>query len=218
MTKSVFGLVPTKKIFELYEEIVSKADRAFESMKKESPDEVRCKLHCTDCCYAVFGLFLIEAVRIRNQFELLDEKTREGALARCESAEKDLALLQQKLEKYKNDSEQIIHLVGRQRIRCPLLGENDECILYGSRPITCRVYGIPATIRGKSRVCSKAGFKGGKYYSSFDLDQVNKQLYMLSKAFLERIDGTDPSKASLLLAMPRILKTPTDDLIAEVFR
>ncbi|RLB21625.1 MAG: hypothetical protein DRG71_08130, partial [Deltaproteobacteria bacterium] len=87
MTKSVFGLVPTKKIFEVYEEIVSKADRAFESMKKEFPDEVRCKLHCTDCCYAVFGLFLIEAVRIRNQFELLDEKTREGALARCESAE-----------------------------------------------------------------------------------------------------------------------------------
>jgi len=49
----MFGLVPTKKVFELYEEIVSKADRAFESMKKESPDEVRCKLHCTDCCYAV---------------------------------------------------------------------------------------------------------------------------------------------------------------------
>ena len=76
--------------------------------------------------------------------------------------------------------------LAKARIRCPLLNDNNECILYPYRPITCRVYGIPTMIQGVPRVCGKAGFKKEQSYPTFNLDGVHRELFELSKELLER--------------------------------
>ena len=104
--------------------------------------------------------------------------------------------------------------MGRERVRCPLL-EDEACRLYDHRPITCRVYGIPTVIQGKARVCSRAGFRGGKTYPAFNLDAVQRELYALSRELLVRSGEPDAEKAALLISVSKALQTPIEEMIAE---
>lgn len=64
-------------LFEHYKKLVSEADRAFEQVRKMHGDCVKCTIECCDCCYAFFGLYLIEAVYLNYQFNsLLARKQR----------------------------------------------------------------------------------------------------------------------------------------------
>ncbi|MEW6771647.1 MAG: YkgJ family cysteine cluster protein [Bacillota bacterium] len=201
------------KLFADYEELASLADQAFERMRRGYGDLIKCQLHCTDCCYAVFGLFPVEAVYLRHQFDKLDQAVREEILRRAEQADGDLQRLQEKLARFADDSQMQAYVMARERVRCPLLNEQDECALYSFRPITCRVYGIPVAVRGKGQVCWKAGFERGDSYPTFDLDAVYKDLYRLSQELLNEGGATDMEKAGLLLSVSKVLRTPLEDLM-----
>ena len=41
--------------------------------------------------------------------------------------------------------------LGKQRVKCPLLKDKKECILYDHRPIICRVYGVPFSLKGDKK-------------------------------------------------------------------
>lgn len=205
-------------LFEEYYQIVIKADQGFNDVKLEFPDEVRCENGCSDCCHAVFGLFLIEAAFIKEQFSGIAPSEREKAVLRCDRSEEDLARLEEKLKNFSDDPRMAAYTMSRERVRCPLLNEKEECVLYEHRPVTCRVYGVPSLIRGKVHVCAKSGFEKGMSYPAYSMDEVQRQLYMLSRDLLERLfPQTDKDNASLLISMPRALKTPLEDIIAENF-
>ena len=57
-----------KKHFVKYEALVQIADAVFERVKKEFPKEVFCREKCSDCCYAIFDLTLIEALYLNDKF------------------------------------------------------------------------------------------------------------------------------------------------------
>jgi Fe-S-cluster containining protein len=196
-----------------YERLVEEADKAFGKMLNEHGSEIKCKAHCSDCCHAVFGLFIVEAVSIKNQFDRLGRKERRPALARCAKAHRALLKIEKSLGVEANGSDSGINQLAKARVRCPLLDEKEECILYEFRPITCRVYGIPTSIRGKARVCSRSGFKDGKTYPTFDLDRTYKNLYLLSKELLERTGNSDPERSSLLISVAKAIETPIKELI-----
>jgi hypothetical protein len=75
------------------------------------------------------------------------------------------------------------------------------------------VYGIPTAIQGKAHVCGKAGFKSGKTYPIFDLDRAYQELYLLSGELLKEAGRSDPEKASLLISVSRVIKTPPAKLV-----
>jgi Fe-S-cluster containining protein len=185
-------------------------------MQVEYPDCIRCERHCSDCCHAVFGLFLIEAAYLQQRFRQLDEVVREKALERGRKLDQDLKRLEEKVRTHENDPKMQGYVLARERIRCPLLDEKDDCILYPHRPVTCRVYGIPTSVQGKARVCGKAAFEGGRKYPVFDLDGTHRDLHMLSREVLEQADK-DPEKASLLISVSKAIHTPLEDLVSEIF-
>ena len=205
------------QLFRNYEFLVDKADAAFSGMEKEHGPCIRCERHCSDCCHAVFGLFLIEAAYLKKQFDRLGKEVIKGALLRCNKAERDLKRLEKMLQVHEKDPNMQAYTMARERVRCPLLDENEDCILYPYRPITCRVYGIPTKIQGKAHVCGKTGFKRGEYYPVFDLDGIYKDLYVLSKELLNGAQKGAPEKASLLVSVAKAISTPQDDLIHDVF-
>ncbi len=209
--------VDLNRLFKSYELLVDKADAAFRKMEKEHGTCINCQRHCSDCCHAVFGLFLIEAAYIKQHFDQLDSKVGREALLRCNDTERALKRLEIRLQRCENDPQMQTHLLGRERIRCPLLDENQDCILYPYRPITCRVYGIPTKIQGKARVCGKAGFKRGESYPAFDLDEVYRDLHSLSRELLNSEEKSDPEKASFLISVAKAISTVQDQLIHEVF-
>lgn len=204
-------------IFRNYELLADRAEEAFRKVADAYPKEVRCKLHCDDCCHAVFGLFLIEAAYIKYHFDALETTVIRDALIRCNDAERAIRRLEVKLQRYEDDPEMQSYVYASERVRCPLLNEDGQCVIYDYRPITCRVYGIPTKINGKTRVCGKSGFKRERSYQGFDLDRAYQELFFLSKEFLAAHGAGDPEKAGLLISVPKILTTPVEVLITETF-
>jgi len=200
-------------LFRDYEQLAALADRTFEVMQRDYGDSVRCRRGCTDCCYAVFGLFPVEAVYLKHRFDELSGAVKEEILLRTVQADEDLQRLQERLARFDGDPRMQGHIIARERIRCPLLNAEEECALYPHRPITCRVYGIPVAIHGQGRVCWKAGFESGEAYPTFNLDAVYRKLYRLSQVLLEEAGANDPEKAALLLSVAKALKTPLTDLV-----
>ena len=207
----------TAPLFRSYELLVEKADKAFQAMQKQHGICIECERHCSDCCHAVFGLFVIEGAYLKQSFEQLGGNERKAALMRCSEADKGLKRLEKMLQEFENDPQMQIYTMAKERVRCPLLDENEDCILYTHRPITCRVYGIPTRIQGKAHVCGKTGFKKGKSYPAFDLDGIYRDLYIMSQELLAHADKGDPEKASLMISVSKAISTPLDDLINETF-
>ena len=204
-------------LYEPYEDLVKKTDEVFAEVKKQYPECVTCQPHCADCCHAVFGLFLIEAVFLRVFFDRLDDTEKEDVLSRAKLAEQQMEQLNKKLNLLKDDNEKMTYLMASEKIRCPLLNDSNECILYAHRPITCRVYGIPVAIQEKAHICPKAQFQKGQDYPFFNLDIVYRELYSLSRELLKKVESRDINDASLLVSVAHVVKTPVDRLINEGF-
>jgi len=203
----------TNDLFQTYELLVDKAEAAFQEMQKDHGSCMKCEPQCSDCCHAVFGLFLIEAGYLKEHFDRLADEEKRAALLRCEDAGKSLERLQNMLQEHEGDPQMQAYILSRERSPCPLLNEHQECILYLHRPITCRVYGIPTKIQGKARACWKAEFKEGERYPVFDLDGVYRDLYFLSTELLKAGGQDDPEKASLLISVSKAITTPLQDLL-----
>jgi Fe-S-cluster containining protein len=199
-------------LFRSYELLVDKAEAAFQGMQKDHSSCIKCEPHCSDCCHAIFGLFLIEAGYLKEHLDELTNEEKRAALLRCEEAEKSLERLQKMLQAHEGDPQMQAYIMSRERIPCPLLNENQDCILYPYRPITCRVYGIPTKVQGKARVCWKAEFKKDERYPVFDLDGVYRDLYLLSTELLKSAGKDDPEKASLLISVSKAITTSLEDL------
>ncbi len=203
-------------LFEPYDAMVARAEGAFHQVRAAFPGCVTCAIHCSDCCHAVFGLFLIEAAFLKRDFDQLDAGQREAALRRCHEADKALEKLERTFRTFKDDPQMLSYSLARARIRCPLLNGRDECVLYPYRPITCRVYGVPTRIRGVRRVCGKTGFKKDDTYPVFDLDEVHRELYQLSRELLGRAGQADMERASLLISVSKVIQTPFDELLTDI--
>ena len=192
-----------RSVFQEYELLVAKADAAFRQVAREWVDLVNCRAGCYDCCQAVFGVFPVESVYLGYHFQALAAERKREAVARAEQFDRELAAIQ---ERYGNGNpDDLAAGLARERVRCPLLGPDRRCLLYGSRPLTCRVYGIPTVIRGRSHVCGKSGFPKGGTFPAFNLDLVNRELYRLSGRLLET-HGNPEAASSVLYAVSRSLQ------------
>lgn len=195
-----------ERLFQEYEKLSDRADLAFKKVQQEHETCVKCEVGCSDCCHAVFGIFPIEAIYLNRHFGALGEEFKERALKQGENADRELLEMQKQLEQCGDDHDKITRVMAQTRIRCPLLTEEKKCLIYNHRPLTCRVYGIPAGVGGKARACWKAGFESGKTYPVFDLDAVYRELYRLSGEALKLTGETNPEKAGLLVSVSQAIK------------
>ena len=202
----------TKDLFDHYQKLVCKADEAFTAVEKEYPSCVKCRVHCSDCCHAVFGVFAIEAAILKGRFDALPRKVQRQALLKADSADRELRKIEIRMRMSQDDPQMKAMVLAQARVGCPLLSESRECILYHDRPITCRVYGIPTAIQGKGHVCGKGAFERGKKYPTFDLDAAYGALYNLSREYLKRTGTQDRERASLLLSVSRVIRGPMSEI------
>ena len=203
--------------FESYELLVGQVEDTFKKVSKEYAAEVRCGLGCSDCCFALFDMSLVESIYIKHKFDQRYKgNDRSKIIQRANNADRTIYRI--KKQAYKDlekgePEERIISKMALERVRCPLLDDEDHCLIYDIRPITCRLYGIPTRIQGKARVCGEAGFKDGEKYPVFDLDSMYQKLYVLSKELLEKAGQKETEKASLLISVSKAIQTPVDNLI-----
>ncbi len=172
-------------LFERYEAMCREADALFAHVRTKHADCVACAAGCADCCHALFDLPLIEAVYLNHAFyrTFPSGPQRSALLDKADAA--DRAVHKVKRKAFKDwqggrEEDAILADMAREKVRCPLLGDDDRCALYEARPVTCRVYGIPMNIGGTGRICGKSGFTSGGSYPAVNLEAVRSRLAALS--------------------------------------
>ncbi len=200
-----------KKHFVKYEALVHIVDGIFDRVKKEYPKEVFCREKCSDCCYAIFDLTLIEALYINDKF--LNTFSGKEKNTFIEIADKtDRVLVKMKRKAYKEvkngaDQLEIVGKMSQERVRCPLLGENNLCAMYEYRPLTCRVYGIPTSTAGASHICGRTNFNQGDPYPTLNMDKIYTQLQLLSMQLIKDINSKNIKMHELLIPLSMALLT-----------
>ncbi len=205
-------------LFSKYVNVARKADILFKTIKEKYSLSVLCRLHCCDCCHAVFGVFPIEAAYINYHFNKLDRKIRRDVLRRAEKAEAEMLKAKDKLKVFEDDPKMKVFGLGKQRIRCPLLQDSEECVLYEKRPIICRIYGVPYSLKSGNKeisyVCGISGFQEKASYPTVKLDKLYQELTSLSKDLLSEAGYLNPAaKADFMLPLARILRMPFEEIM-----
>lgn len=204
-------------LFSKYVLETRKADHLFKTIQEKYPLSVKCRIHCCDCCHAVFGVFPIEAAVINYHFNHLERKIRRDVLRRAEKAEADVLRAKDKLKAFDDKPQMKVYGLGKQRVRCPLLTEREECVLYEKRPIICRIYGVPFSLKTKDKersyVCNISGFQEKVTYPTVKLYKIYNQLCKLSEELFKKVGTTHPEKAFLMLPLSRVVRMPFETLI-----
>lgn len=200
-----------KRHFVQYEALVQMVDAVFDRVKKEYPKEVFCREKCSDCCYALFDLTLIEALYLKDRFlKQFQGMAKEEILQVADKT--DRTLVKMKREAFKKaksggDQLEIIAKMSQERVRCPLLRENNLCMMYDQRPITCRVYGIPTSTAGQSHICGRTNFKQGDPYPTLNMDKIYTQLQLLSAQLVKDIRTEKIKMHEMLIPVSMALVT-----------
>lgn len=180
------------------EKLRAQADGAFAKVAAEFPAEINCKPGCDDCCHALFDLSPVEALALALGFMELPRDQRRQALKRGKKAAAQFDKVMQQAMGQEGDER--IMSFSRARIRCPLL-QDQRCLLYHERPLTCRLYGIPVAVQGKSHICHLAGFQPGQTYPTVDRTLVQNGLEGLSALALKRIPSLPYARRDVARAL-----------------
>lgn len=185
-----------------YLALLKQVGEVFDRVKDEHPREVACRRGCDECCSAPFRLQLIEALTVRMAVDALPREERRPVLHRArKTADKAAALF----DNLPLDPALASREVSRARLRCPLLTDQG-CAVYPSRPITCRLYGLPTASAGVGHTCPKSGFDVGQSYPTVDLDAIFDRLADMSLE-LVRLTGS----SSLIMAPHTVAAALTAD-------
>lgn len=203
-------------IFAQYEALVAETDALFERVRALHPDCVTCGLGCSDCCHAMFDLSLVEAMYLNGKFAASFDfgPERSAVLERASDADRHAYRIKRRMYRESEDgrpAEDILAEAARERIRCPLLGEGDACVLYAHRPITCRLYGIPTAIGGKGHTCGKTAFRAGEKYPTVAVDRIQDRLAALSKEIAVAVGSRFSELHQVYVPVSMALLTRYDD-------
>ncbi|MBB5142596.1 YkgJ family cysteine cluster protein [Desulfovibrio intestinalis] len=203
-------------IFARYENLRAEADTLFDRVREACPQCVTCKEGCSDCCHAMFDLSLIEAMYIHKAFE--DRfgygPERSAILERASELDRHTTRLKRELYRAEKDGEnpgEIMAVAAKVKMRCPLLGDDDKCLLYEARPITCRLYGVPTAIGGQGHVCGFSAFEKGKPYPTVHMDKMQIKLEDLSKEIATAVNSRFKELHEVYVPLSMALLTRYDE-------
>lgn len=201
--------------FKAYEKLSETADQVFNRVKEEHSECVKCKTGCSDCCYALFDLTLIEALYINHHFNrLFQGKEKADLIETAGRIDREIYRIKNRAYKEYKDGkkeEDILMEMAQKKVRCPLLNDRKLCELYEFRPITCKLYGIPTSINGIGHTCGISGFVEGQQYPTINLDIIQKQLYEISENLVRSIQSKYKKMADMLVPLSMAIITIYDD-------
>lgn len=201
--------------FTKFESIIAEADAAFQAVRSQAGDRVRCKETCSDCCHALFDLTLIEAMYLNHHFNRkFSGLARSAVLERADAADRQAYRFKRDMFKASQGgatTQEILLQAAQAKVRCPLLNDDDLCDLYECRPVTCRIYGVPTAIGGQAHSCRHSGFEPGGKYPTVFLDKLQDRLYLLSHELAGGLQTRYRDLGSVLVPVSMALLTSYDE-------
>lgn len=199
--------------FDEYVQLTASVERLCAQVAEQFSHAVRCREGCTDCCHALFDIPLIEAIYLQHHFSALDDGLKQRVWIDADKVDRHIEVLKKRLYKEHSrggNTQVILQQVASERVRCPLLGEDDRCALYAYRPLTCRIYGLPLDIHGQGRSCGLSGFVPGEQYPAIKVAPLQDRLVDMSRRLLVSVGSPYLDFATMFVPVSRALLTTYD--------
>jgi hypothetical protein len=179
-------IVDLSPFFLDHEALLEQIDRAFQEAASEGAARLSCGRDTEECCYHLVDLHLIEAAYLSNRLNRsLKSHERQAAIERAAGVAKKIRDIEKQMKTGRDRSGGFSGKVRerylQERIKCPL-NVDARCIVYPSRPVTCRLYGLPDA------------FLGAALPERLDLQHIRNALTRTSKALLHALTSTLPSE------------------------
>lgn len=201
--------------FEEYAQMAAEMDEVFNRVQASCPDEVTCELGCCDCCYAMFDLTLVEAMALNQAFRTqLPQEVQKAVLEEADVIDRKTFQIKRRAFKERQkgvEAETILKEIGKERVRCPLLSQDNTCLLYEHRPLTCRLYGLPMSVGGEVHTCTRSNFVHGQKYPTVFMDKIQDRLLDLSQRLVDALPTRHTKLAEILVPVSMALLTEYDD-------
>ena len=198
--------VDLKPFFQDYEILLAQVDDGFERAAAKDSSLLSCGMETEACCYRWVNLQLVEAAYLSHKMnKTLKTAERKAAIERAIGVTNRVRELQRRFEQedWQGDSnEKRLHLLyGQEKIKCPLNLEA-KCILYGARPIGCRIHGLAIPAEVGPKISGDLARKGKLFKSEADLAKVHQSLQRLSINVLHALTSILPNDNGPTFTLP----------------
>lgn len=136
------------QILQDYAALLQSVDRWFARSISAAGDAVVCSKGCSECCRGLFDITLLDACLLKQGFDRLPDQVRERVEAKARirieairAVRPDLA--HPYLLNVWPEAEWEELMPDEDETPCPLLADDGTCLVYGYRPMTCRLHGLP---------------------------------------------------------------------------
>ena len=135
-------------LLDRYGELLREVDGWFQRCLDQHPDLIACRNGCSECCRGLFDITLLDALFLKRGFDELPEPQKAGlvrsAIGRLQQlSHLNPAFIEPWLLNGIPESDWDVLMPEEDETPCLLLSESGECLVYDSRPMTCRLNGIP---------------------------------------------------------------------------
>jgi Fe-S-cluster containining protein len=130
-----------------------RATRWFDRAHAALLDALPCRRGCSACCHGPFAITVLDAAELQRGLASLDPAVRRGLdeRARGQAAAFETAAPRLRASPFLDgwsDAEQDDLAARFGALPCPALDTDGGCLVYASRPVTCRTMGIPTESGG----------------------------------------------------------------------
>src|ERR1039457_242121 len=123
-----------------YKAILDRADDFFRSVTEAQPHNLQCGRGCSLCCYGLFEIGSGDVPLIADALARISESKRRAIIRRA------MALVAETRHPNLREcapGEKAAFFERTAATRCPNLDNSGACMIYESRPLVCRTFGLP---------------------------------------------------------------------------
>ncbi len=131
-----------------HKEFLAGVDGWFRSVRRKHANQMQCGRSCALCCRGLFDISLPDALLLAEGLDMLAPEAMMRAKTKAEIIQAGIQTAAPGLKKphFLNtlSEEQIDPIVEQANSPpCPLLGPDNQCLVYEHRPLACRLEGLP---------------------------------------------------------------------------
>ena len=123
-----------------YKQILDRADQFFRTVAESQPQNLQCGRGCSLCCYGLFEIGSGDVPVIAEGLEKLHPARRKKIIR---SAIAIIAASAHPNLRECSPIEKEKFFDRTASVACPNLSDKGECMIYESRPLVCRTFGLP---------------------------------------------------------------------------
>ena len=104
------------------------------------------------------------------------------------------------IDRSRDPSAKLREFYRQERIKCPL-NVDAKCIVYEGRPLACRLYGLPVSLRGTTKIFGKPNDAKKISEPRLDLEQVHDAAARTSRNMLHALTSSFPAEEALTFTL-----------------